>query len=79
MTKPSDMQGLTIKKLNQIGILSSDTTGQVALKQMHGLSNTTFKVTHPDKGIMAKPLVFKWYKNTFPMFVNRALELEIIT
>lgn len=60
-------------KLQQIGIVQP--SEQLSMVSMNGLSNLTYKVTSNELG---RTVVFKWYKDTFNMFVNRKLETEIV-
>lgn len=61
-------------RLKHLGIIQP--SDQPSLVPMSGLSNLTFKVTCKS---LPQPIVFKWYKDTFNMFVNRQLETEIVT
>lgn len=77
-SKTSSAEHRAINKLVELGVVSPTAASTLVLKQLDGLSNTTFKVSQEDHQQLAKPLTFKWYKNTFSMFVNRELETEII-
>lgn len=69
----------TLQKLVDIKLVSQAAVSSLKLEKLEGLSNTTFKISEGTAQALRKPITFKWYKNTFSMFVSRDLEIEIIT